>query len=90
MKTFLSAVFENTRPLSKKLLFSCFIAGYILATLLFAFFGPQMHHFIKFNVTGIMNFFQAIINIIQRDRKRSIALFDLKRKLYHSRLKANS
>ncbi|HEV3221867.1 MAG TPA: hypothetical protein VGZ90_03275 [Puia sp.] len=53
MKTFLSAVFENTGPLSKKLLFSCFIAGYLLATLLFAFFRPQVHHIINSILQGL-------------------------------------
>jgi hypothetical protein len=53
MKTFLSAVFENTRPVSKKLLFSSFMAGYLLATLLFAFFRPQVHHFINSIFQGL-------------------------------------
>jgi hypothetical protein len=53
MKTFLSAVFENTRPLSKKLLFSSFMAGYLLATLLFFFFGPQVHHFLNSLIQGL-------------------------------------
>ncbi len=46
MKNFLQAVIENTQPLSKKLLFTCFISGYLLATVFFAFFGPQVHHFL--------------------------------------------
>ncbi len=41
MKNFLSAVFENTGPFSIKLLFSSFMAGYLLATLLFFFSGPR-------------------------------------------------
>ncbi len=45
MKNFLSAVLEQTRPLSYKLLFSSFMAGYLLAVLLFAFYRPQIHHF---------------------------------------------
>ena len=53
MKTFLTAVFENTRPLSKKLLFSSFMAGYLLATLLFALFRPQVHHFINSIFQGL-------------------------------------
>jgi hypothetical protein len=53
MKAFLSAVFENTRPLSTKLLFSCFMAGYLLATLLFIFFRPQVHHFINSILQGL-------------------------------------
>jgi hypothetical protein len=46
MKSFLLSVIEQTGPLSKKLLFSSFMAGYLLATLLFAFFRPQVHHFL--------------------------------------------
>jgi hypothetical protein len=47
MTTFFSSVLQNTGPLSKKLLFSSFMAGYLLATLLFAFFRPQIHHFLS-------------------------------------------
>jgi hypothetical protein len=46
MKNFLSTVPEQKQPLSKKLLFSCLMAGYLLATLIFTFFRPQVHHFI--------------------------------------------
>jgi hypothetical protein len=45
MRKFISAVVYNTQPLSKKLLFTCFISGYLLATIIFGFFGPQVHHF---------------------------------------------
>jgi hypothetical protein len=47
MKKFLLAVVENTMPLSKKLLFSCFLAGYLLATLFYGLCGPQIHHFLN-------------------------------------------
>jgi hypothetical protein len=53
MKTFLSAVIENTGPFSKRLLFSSFMAGYLLATLLFAFFRPQVHHFLNSILQGL-------------------------------------
>ena len=53
MKKFLTAVMENNQPFSKKLLFSSFIAGYLLATLLFAFFQPQVHHFINSILPGL-------------------------------------
>ena len=46
MKNFITAVIENTRPISKKLLFSCFMTGYLLAVVLFAFFRPQVHRFL--------------------------------------------
>jgi hypothetical protein len=46
MKNFLSAVVENTQPLSQKLLASSFISGYFLAIIFFKFFGPQVHHFL--------------------------------------------
>jgi hypothetical protein len=53
MRKFLTAVIEYTQPLSKKLLFSCFMAGYLLATLLFVFFRPQVHHFINSILEGL-------------------------------------
>jgi hypothetical protein len=53
MKKFLAAVIENTQPLSKKLLFSSFMAGYLLATILFAFFRPQVHHFMNSIFQGL-------------------------------------
>jgi len=53
MKTFLLAVFENTGPISKRLLFSCFMAGYFLATLLFIFFRPQVYHFLNSIIQGL-------------------------------------
>ncbi|HEY4936650.1 MAG TPA: hypothetical protein VII44_08725 [Puia sp.] len=53
MKNYLSAVFENTGPLSKKLLFSSFMAGYLLATLIIAFFRPQVHHFLNSILQGL-------------------------------------
>jgi hypothetical protein len=53
MRKFLTAVIESTQPLSKKLLFSCFMAGYLLATLLFVFFKPQVHHFINSILEGL-------------------------------------
>jgi hypothetical protein len=46
MRKFLSAVIESTQPISKKLLFTSFIAGYLLATIFFGFFRPQVHHFL--------------------------------------------
>jgi len=53
MKKFLTAVLENNQPFSKKLLFSSFMAGYLLATLLVAFFQPQVHHFINSILPGL-------------------------------------
>ncbi len=53
MKNFLTAVFENAGPISIKLLFSCFMTGYLLATLLFFFFRPQVHHFINSFIQGL-------------------------------------
>ena len=53
MRKFLSAVVENAQPYSKKLLFSCFMAGYLLATLLFVFFRPQVHHFLNSIIQGL-------------------------------------
>ena len=47
MKNFISSVIENTRPISYKLLFTCFISGYVVAIVLFGFFGPQVHHFLN-------------------------------------------
>jgi len=47
MKEFILSVIENIRPLSYKLLFTCFISGYIAATVFFGFFGPQVHHFLN-------------------------------------------
>ena len=46
MKSFLTAVLEQTRPLSQKLLVSTFMAGYLLGMLLFAICRPQIQHFI--------------------------------------------
>jgi hypothetical protein len=45
MKDFLLAVLEQTRPLSKKLLFLSFLTGYLFGNLLFAFYRPQIHQF---------------------------------------------
>jgi hypothetical protein len=53
MKKFLTTVIENSQPFSKKLLFSCFMAGYLLATLLFIFFRPQVHHLISSILQGL-------------------------------------
>ncbi len=84
MKKFLTAVMENNKPLSKKLLFSSFMAGYLLATLLFAFFQPQVHHFIQFNTTRTMNLIYTLLRFFRQDRERSVALFELRRKLKRS------
>jgi hypothetical protein len=46
MRNFNSAVPEQKKPLSVKLLISCFMAGWLLATLVFALFRPQIHHLI--------------------------------------------
>ena len=46
MRKFILAVAHNTQPLSKKLLFTCFMAGYLLATLIFAIFSHQVHQFL--------------------------------------------
>jgi hypothetical protein len=53
MKHFISSVIENTRPLSYKLLFTCFISGYISATVFFGFFGLQVHHFLNKILEGL-------------------------------------
>jgi len=53
MKRFLTDVIENTQPISKKLLFSSFMAGYLLATLIFAFFRLQVHHFLDSMLNGL-------------------------------------
>jgi hypothetical protein len=53
MKHFLSSVIENTRPLSTKLLFTCFISGYVTATVFFGVFGPQVHHFLNKIIQGL-------------------------------------
>jgi hypothetical protein len=53
MRKFLTAVVQNNKPLSKKLLFSSFMAGYLLATLLFTFFQPQVHRFINSILQGL-------------------------------------
>ena len=53
MKNFLSDVFDLTRPPSIKILLSSFMTGYLLATLLFAFFRPQIHQFLEFIVQGL-------------------------------------
>ncbi len=46
MKNFFSDVIEHARPLSKKILFTSFMAGYLLAMVLFVFFRPQVHRFL--------------------------------------------
>jgi hypothetical protein len=46
MRNFFLAVPEQKKPISVKLLFSCFMSGWLLATLLFSFFRPQIHRFI--------------------------------------------
>jgi len=46
MKDFNSAVTKLPKPTSRKLLVSCFMAGYLLFTLIFSIFRPQVHHFI--------------------------------------------
>jgi hypothetical protein len=53
MKDFISSVIENTRPISYKLLFTCFISGYIVAIVFFGFFGPQVHHFLNKILEGL-------------------------------------
>jgi hypothetical protein len=46
MKNFMSVKPRQSKPLSGKWLISGFMAGYLLASLLFSFFRPQVHHFI--------------------------------------------
>jgi hypothetical protein len=53
MKRFFSSLIENTQPLSYKLLFTCFISGYITATVFFGFFGPQVHYFLNKILEGL-------------------------------------
>jgi hypothetical protein len=53
MKKFLLTVFEQTRPLSLKLLFTCFISGYILAIIFFKFYGPQVNRFLHSIFRGL-------------------------------------
>jgi hypothetical protein len=53
MKRFISSVIENTQPLTYKLLFTCFISGYITATVFFGFFGPEVHHFLHKMLEGL-------------------------------------
>ena len=53
MQNFLSSVIENSQPLSKKLLFTCFIAGYTLGIIFFRFFGPQVHQFLNSFIQGL-------------------------------------
>jgi hypothetical protein len=53
MKRFISSVIENTRPMPLKLLFTCFISGYMTAIVLFGFFGPQVHHFLNKMLEGL-------------------------------------
>ncbi len=53
MKRFISSVIENTQPLSYKLLFTCFISGYVAATIFFGFFGPQVHLFLNKMLEGL-------------------------------------
>ncbi len=53
MKTFFASVLENTGPISRKLLFFSFMAGYLLATLLFVFFRPQIHHLLNSILQGL-------------------------------------
>jgi len=45
-KDFNSAVREQNQTPSKKILVSCFMAGYLLFTLVLAIFRPQVHHVI--------------------------------------------
>jgi hypothetical protein len=53
MKRFISSVIENTQPISYKLLFTSFISGYIVATVFFGFFGPEVHHFLNKMLDGL-------------------------------------
>jgi hypothetical protein len=46
MRNFFSTVSEQKKPVSVKLLISCFMSGWLLATLLFSFIRPQIHHLI--------------------------------------------
>jgi len=46
MRNFNPSVTEQKKLLSPKLLVSCFMSGWLLATLLFSFFRPQIHHMI--------------------------------------------
>jgi hypothetical protein len=53
MKNFLSAIFEHKQPLSKKLLFSSFMTGYCVATIIFTFFRPLVHRFLDSILQGL-------------------------------------
>jgi len=46
MKDFLYPEAKQTKTISKNLLVSCFMAGYLFFTLLIMIFRPQVHHFI--------------------------------------------
>jgi hypothetical protein len=47
MKKLLTAVLQGTKPISKPLLLASFGAGYLLATLLFTFYGNQLHNLLQ-------------------------------------------
>ncbi|MEO6962836.1 MAG: hypothetical protein ABIY90_12755 [Puia sp.] len=47
MRKILTAVIQNTRPISKILLLASFGAGYVVATILFIFFNTQIHRFLQ-------------------------------------------
>jgi hypothetical protein len=47
MKKFLLALSEQARPLSPKLLLTCFISGYTLGIIIYKFYGNQVHQFLE-------------------------------------------
>ncbi|HEY4156171.1 MAG TPA: hypothetical protein VGM24_12110 [Puia sp.] len=47
MKKLFTAVLQRTQPVSKPLLLVSFGAGYALATLLFIFYGNQIHRLLE-------------------------------------------
>ena len=46
MRNFISPAAEQKKTPPVKLLISCLMSGWLLITLLFAFFRPQIHHMI--------------------------------------------
>jgi len=47
MKKLVTAVLQRTQPISKPLLLASFGAGYLLATILFIFYGNQLHNILQ-------------------------------------------
>jgi len=73
MKHLLFSLFENTQPVSKKLLFSCFIAGYLVATVFFGFFGLRFHHFLNTIIQGLWtSSMLSIISFKETGKDRSL------------------